>query len=209
MKKTFLLGLLLLVTQSVTANSQTVELKANDLENKFKDAFPYRSGYAYGVGHCYGFMAPVGWKLDNSLASQGIAMAFLPQNESWNTADTAMYTHSAAYENTDEQKMVELQIADVQQMYRAAGKNIQAEYIQDILSASGEKGSLWRFSGYGEGLEELAAYFPAKPNLNYFIAQVGGDTDKQKVLQVLIELAKSYHQRSECKPCQDTGCTVE
>ena len=147
MKKTFLLGLLLLVTQSVTANSQTV--------------------------------------------------------------DTAMYTRSAAYENTDEQKMVELQIADVQQMYRAAGKNIQAEHIQDILSASGEKGSLWRFSGYGEGLEELAAYFPAKPNLNYFIAQVGGDTDKQKALQVLIELAKSYHRRSECKPCQDTGCAVE
>ena len=209
MKKTFLLGLLLLVTQSVTANSQTVELNANDLGNKFKDTLPSRSGYAYGVGYCYGFMAPVGWKLDNSLASQGIAMAFLPQNESWNTADTAMYTHSAAYENTDEQKMVELQIADVQQMYRAAGKNIQAEYIQDILSASGEKGSLWRFSGYGEGLEELAAYFPAKPNLNYFIAQVGGDTDKQKVLQVLIELAKSYHRRSECKPCQDTGCAVE
>ena len=76
----FLLGLLLLVTQSVTANSQTVELNANDLENKFKDAFPYRSGYAYGVGHCYGFTAPIGWKLDNSLASQGIAMAFLPQN---------------------------------------------------------------------------------------------------------------------------------
>ena len=209
MKKTFLLGLLLLVTQSVTANSQTVELNANDLGNKFKDTLPSRSGYAYGVGYCYGFMAPVGWKLDNSLASQGIAMAFLPQNESWNTADTAMYTRSAAYENTDEQKMVELQIADVQQMYRAAGKNIQAEYIQDILSTSGEKGSLWRFSGYGEGLEELAAYFPAKPNLNYFIAQVGGDTDKQKVLQVLIELAKSYHRRSECKPCQDTGCAVE
>ena len=209
MKKTFLLGLLLLVTQSVTANSQTVELNANDLENKFKDTLPSRSGYAYGVGYCYGFMAPVGWKLDNSLASQGIAMAFLPQNESWNTADTAMYTRSAAYENTDEQKMVELQIADVQQMYRAAGKNIQAEYIQDILSTSGEKGSLWRFSGYGEGLEELAAYFPAKPNLNYFIAQVGGDTDKQKALQVLIELAKSYHRRSECKPCQDTGCAVE
>ena len=209
MKKTFLLGLLLLVTQSVTANSQTVELNANDLGNKFKDTLPSRSGYAYGVGHCYGFMAPVGWKLDNSLASQGIAMAFLPQNESWHTADTAMYTRSAAYENTDEQKMVELQIADVQQMYRAAGKNIQAEYIQDILSTSGEKGSLWRFSGYGEGLEELAAYFPAKPNLNYFIAQVGGDTDKQKALQVLIELAKSYHRRSECKPCQDTGCTVE
>ena len=59
----FLLGLLLLVTQSVTANSQTVELNANDLENKFKDAFPYRSGYAYGVGHCYGFTAPIGWKL--------------------------------------------------------------------------------------------------------------------------------------------------
>ena len=209
MKKTFLLGLLLLVTQSVTANSQTVELNANDLENKFKDTLPSRSGYAYGVGYCYGFMSPVGWKLDNSLASQGIAMAFLPQNESWNTADTAMYTRSAAYENTDEQKMVELQIADVQQMYRAAGKNIQAEYIQDILSTSGEKGSLWRFSGYGEGLEELAAYFPAKPNLNYFIAQVGGDTDKQKALQVLIELAKSYHRRSECKPCQDTGCAVE
>lgn len=209
MKKTFLLGLLLLVTQSVTANSQTVELNANDLGNKFKDTLPSRSGYAYGVGYCYGFMAPVGWKLDNSLASQGIAMAFLPQNESWNTADTAMYTRSAAYENTDEQKMVELQIADVQQMYRAAGKNIQAEYIQDILSTSGEKGSLWRFSGYGEGLEELAAYFPAKPNLNYFIAQVGGDTDKQKALQVLIELAKSYHRRSECKPCQDTGCAVE
>ena len=50
-----------------------------------------------------------------------------------------MYTRSTAYENTDDQKMVELQIADVQQMYKEDGKDIQAEHIQDIVSVNGEK----------------------------------------------------------------------
>lgn len=211
MKKILLLSLLslfLISSASVHSNTQSLTLdEVKALASQFAES---RSGYLYGEGHCYGFTAPKGWKLDNrSLASQGVGMAFLPQNESWETADIAIYTRSMAYENMNDQKMVELQIADVRQMYQADGKDIQAQHIRDIISASGEKGSLWRFSGYGKGLEELAAYFPAKPNLNYFIAQVDGNTDKQEALQVLAELAESYHQRSECQPCKETGCVVE
>ncbi len=210
MKKVLSFGMLCLASVSpIWANTNTQQLTLNEVEALASQLIEARSGYAYGEGHCYGFTAPKGWKLDNSLASQGVGMAFLPQNQSWDSADIAMYTSSTAYENTDDQKMVELQIADVQQMYKEDGKDIQAEHIQDIVSANGEKGSLWRFSGYGDGLEELAAYFPAKPNLNYFIAQVGRRADKQAALQALTELAESYHQRSECKPCKETGCVAE
>lgn len=208
MKKTLALALLL-ASSAVWANNNTQQLNMKEVEDLAAQTLQPRSGYAYGEGHCYGFNAPKGWVLDSSLASQGVAMAFLPQGKNWNSADMAMYTRSMTYANTEPQKMIELQIADVKQMYLEDGKHIQAEHLRDIQSDSGEKGSLWRFSGYGAGLEELAAYFPTNTNLNYFIAQVGARADKQAALQALSELAQSYHQRTECKPCKETGCVSE
>ena len=208
MKKTLALALLLM-SSVAWANNTTQQLIEKEVDALVSKMLMPRSGYAYGEGHCYGFTAPNDWMLDSSLASQGVAMAFLPLGDTWDSAEVAMYTRSTSYANTSPQNMVELHIADVKQMYLKDGKQIQAEHLRDIQSDSGEKGSLWRFSGYGTGLEELAAYFPTNTNLNYFIAQVGGRADKQAALQALSELAQSYHQRTECKPCKETGCIAE
>lgn len=208
--KRLLFPLLLSVNATAWANNQAAgQLDAKDLEAFAAQTFIPRSGYAYGEGHCYGFTAPKGWKLDNSLADQGVAMAFLPQGATWQNADIAMYTRSVSHNTTAGNAMIQAQITDVKNMYRESGVTINAEKALDIQSDNGEKGEIWRYTGYSVGTEELAAYFATKTNVDFFVAQVGRNADKTEAFNIFLELAKSYHQREECKPCKETGCTSE
>ena len=85
MKKTLALALLLM-SSVAWANNTTQQLIEKEVDALVSKMLMPRSGYAYGEGHCYGFTAPNDWMLDSSLASQGVAMAFLPLGDTWDSA---------------------------------------------------------------------------------------------------------------------------
>lgn len=209
MKKYLIIPLIFVLPFSKANTQNTPQLEVKDLEAFAQQVLMPRSGYAYGEGHCYGFTAPEGWKLDNSLADQGVGMAFLPQSSTWQNATVAMYTSSVSHNTAAGKAMIQAQVDDIKQMYRDSGMNINAEKVQDIQSDNGEKGEIWRYSGFSGGAEELAGYFPTKTNVDFFVAQVGGNSDKNVAFNAFLALVKSYHQREECKPCKETGCSTE
>lgn len=59
-----------------------------------------KTGIIYGENHVYSLTAPDGWVLDNnSGVSQGIYAVFYREGESWEKAETVMYTNTASLED--------------------------------------------------------------------------------------------------------------
>lgn len=55
------------------------------------------TGIIYGTDHAYSLTAPEGWVLDNSSGVvQGLYAVFYKQGESWDKAETVMYTNTAS-----------------------------------------------------------------------------------------------------------------
>ena len=75
------------------------------------------------------------------------------------------------------------------------------------MTQTGERGELWAFTGYREGGTELVVYFRGRQTVNFFVAQVSKGADLQHSRHVLIDLATSYRESADCKPCADeTAC---
>jgi len=59
-----------------------------------------KTGIIYGDNHVYSLTAPDGWILDNNSGiSQGIYAVFYREGESWEKAETVMYTNTASLED--------------------------------------------------------------------------------------------------------------
>ncbi|WP_026686841.1 hypothetical protein [Azovibrio restrictus] len=160
-----------------------------------------QEGYAHGADHCYYFEAPHGWVMDNrALASQGVPMVFYPAGTTWASADVAIYTRpsSQARQAADP---IRAQVKEVLSMYKAASQRIKAKKAETIATKAGAKGELWAFTGYANGGAELVVYFLGRQTVNYFVAQVPEGADVQQSRRVLVELATSYRESADCKPC--------
>ena len=175
-------------------------------------AQPPMSGYAYGKDHCYGFQAPNGWIQDNRiLAKAGVPMAFAPREQDWRHADAMIYTRPVPRESgSSAAQAIRQQVKAVVAQYAADDMDIRPALVRRIRAHYGAAGELWRFTGYRNGGQELVAYFPAKQTVNFFVAQITARADAASVEAALLELANSYHERKDCRPCQEqTSCTTE
>ncbi len=162
-----------------------------------------QEGYAHGSDHCYYFAPPHGWVMDNrALASQGVPMVFYPEGTSWATADVAIYTRPAS-QTPQAADPVRAQVEKVLSMYKAASEHVKAKKAGAVASKAGAKGELWTFTGYSNGGTELVAYFRGRQTINYFVAHVPKGADVQQSRRVLVELASSYRESADCKPCAD------
>lgn len=170
-----------------------------------------KTGYAHGEDHCYYFDAPAGWTMDNkAMARKEVSMVFYPQGTDWESAPVAMYTQPVS-STPDRSAAVRIkkQVEQVIQMYRSASQTIDAQRLQVIQSKSGTAGELWKFTGYENRGTEFAAYFPAPHTVDFFVMQVSAGVDDDAQLPVLQELAASYRQSTDCKPCSDgDSCTL-
>ncbi len=163
-----------------------------------------QGGYAYGHDHCYHFDAPNGWVMDNrAAASEGVPMVFFPRGATWQTAEVAMYTRPTIPSANVQmgKRSIEEQVEKVIAMYRDESQNITAQRLLPIRAKSGAQGELWSFSGYRNGGVELAVYFPGRKTVNYFVAQVPKSANLNESKRVLLELASSYREGMDCKPC--------
>jgi hypothetical protein len=169
------------------------------------------SGYAHGPDHCYHFEAPTGWTMDNrSAASSGVPMVFYPSGSSWQTAPLAIYTRPMASSAVSSpEARIREQVEQVIQMYRSSAQGVQAKLLQKVRSKSGAAGELWSFTGYRNGGAELVVYFAGPKTVNFFVAQLSEAQALQASIPTILELAASYRESTECKPCSNANsCTA-
>jgi hypothetical protein len=160
-----------------------------------------QDGYAYGADHCYHFSSPSGWAMNNLAGtSHGVPMVFYPIGETWESAETVMYTRPSPPLKTDKEP-IQTQVKDVLSMYRRASENLTANLEAAVQSRSGAAGELWSYTGYSNGGSEFVVYFVGKRTVNYFVAQVPKNANLEKSKQKLLELASSYREGDDCKPC--------
>ena len=68
-----------------------------------------KTGIIYGANHAYSLTAPDGWVLDNkSGVNQGLFAVFYKQGESWDKAETIMYTNTASLEDNAHRTLEQL-----------------------------------------------------------------------------------------------------
>lgn len=163
-----------------------------------------QEGYVHGSTHCYHFKAPAGWQLDNvSGASLGLPMVVLPLGSTWQSAPVAIYTQPATVSRT-KPDAIRAQVDEVVRMYRQSGQRIVASRVERLRSQSGHDGELWQFVGHANGGRELVVYFVGPHTVNYFVAQVSSGSDVEDVQRVLRNLASSYREGTDCKPCGES-----
>jgi hypothetical protein len=93
-------------------------------------------------------------------------------------------------------------------MYKAASQHVKAKKAETVATKAGAKGELWAFTGYSNGGTELVVYFQGRQTVNYFVAQVPEGADVQQSRRVLVELASSYRESADCKPCADGASCI-
>jgi len=160
--------------------------------------------YVYGDNHCFYFDVPLGWVGDNKAGeSQGLAFVFYPVNKSWSNATTVIYARVA--DKSEDLKEPKDQVARTLQQFRTEyeSPNIEARKVSDISSGSGAKGEIYKFTGDKWGNTEYAAYFTGKDTINFFVMTSRDARDLENNLLALNELAKSYREADNCKPCDE------
>jgi hypothetical protein len=163
-------------------------------------------GYVYGDNHCFYFSAPTGWVADHlSGKSQGLAFVFYPANSSWSKATTVIYARVAdKSKNVREPKdQVEQTVNQFHTEYESP--NSKAQKLSVIESRSGTVGEIYKFTGDKWGNTELAAYFTGKNTINFFVMTSRDSKELESNRTVLEELAKSYREANDCKPCDKPG----
>jgi hypothetical protein len=94
--------------------------------------------------------------------------------------------------------------SDVVAMYAEAGEKVEARKIESIGSKSGENGELWEFTGIKSGGMELVAYFRGRSTINYFVVQIDNSSLRNEAKEALLELARTYREATDCKPCGES-----
>lgn len=161
-------------------------------------------GYVYGDNHCFYFSAPTGWIADHlSGKSQGLAFVFYPANSSWSKATTVIYARVAdKSKNLREPKdQVEQTLKQFQAEYESP--NSKAQKLSVIKSRSGAVGEIYKFTSDKWGNTELVAYFTGKNTINFFVMTSRDSEELDNNRKVLEELAQSYREANDCKPCDE------
>jgi hypothetical protein len=168
--------------------------------------FAAEDAYVHGTDHCYYINTPKGWILDSqSGKSAGLPIVAYPIGSSWRASSTVIYTRPADKASTTNipTEVIKAQVQKVLDDFRAgkADDKTQATFVKVIENKSGAKGELWQFSGDRWGNTELAAYFPAKNTLNFFVMSSRTKEEFDRHTSAFIELASSYRESDDCVPC--------
>lgn len=161
-------------------------------------------GYVYGDNHCFYFNTPTGWTADNlSGKSQGLPFVFYPNDSSWSNATTVIYARVA--DKSRDLTGPKDQVAQTLEQFHTEydSPNSKAEKVSTIKSRSGVVGEIYKFTGDKWGNTELVAYFNGKHTINFFVMTSRDAKDLESNRKALEELAQSYHEATDCKPCDE------
>jgi hypothetical protein len=165
-------------------------------------------GYVYGDNHCFYFSAPTGWVADHiSGRNQGLSFVFYPKGSSWTDATTIIYARVA--DKTEQLKEPKDQVARTLQQFRAEyqSSDIKGQRVGTVRTATGAVAEIYRFTGDKWGNSELVAYFNGKKTINFFVMSSRDARDLDRNRKALEELARSYREAEDCKPCPEAGLT--
>jgi hypothetical protein len=165
-------------------------------------ALASEDGYVHGKDHCFYFGAPKGWTADHiSGRRQGLAFVFYPENSTWAKAKIVAYVRVASkttglYSPKDQ---VERTLKQFRTEY--GSPNIRAKKIGIVKTNSGATGEIYRFEGDKRGNTELVVYFNGMKTINFFVMSSRDAKVLGKSLKVLKQLAQTYREANNCKPC--------
>ncbi len=165
-------------------------------------------GYVYGDNHCFYFSAPSGWVADHiSGRSQGLAFVFYPKGSSW--ADATIVIYARVADKTKSLKEPIDQVTRTLQQFRTEyhSPDIKAQKVGTVRAATGPVAEIYRFTGDRWGNTELAAYFNGIKTINFFVMSSRDPKDLDKNRKALEELARSYREGDDCKPCPEVSLT--
>jgi len=166
-------------------------------------------GYVHGDNHCFYFSAPTGWVPDHlSGKSQGLTFVFYPANSSWSKASTVIYARVADKSNSLKEPKDQVSQTIKQFHTEYDSPNSKAEKVGEIKSRSGAVGEIYKFTGDKMGNTEFVAYFNGRNTINFFVMTSRDAKDLEKNRKALEELAQSYREASDCKPCDDQSNTT-
>lgn len=160
-------------------------------------------GYVHGDNHCFHFTAPNGWVADNVTGRhQGIPFVFYPRGSTWAGAPTVIYARVAertAILQTPKDQ-VDLTVTQFRAEYQSP--NITARHVTTLRTQTGATAEFYRFTGDKAGSTELVAYFTGKHTINFFVMTSRDEADLNRQRGVLEELARSYREAEDCRPCE-------
>jgi hypothetical protein len=167
-------------------------------------AWASEDGYVHGDNHCFYFGTPAGWVADHlSGRNQGLAFVFYPKGNSWADATTVIYAKVA--DKSEGVKAPKDQVARTLEQFRSQyeSPNISAQHIGTVRATSGAVGQLYTFTGDKWGNTEFVAYFDGPKTINFFVMSSRDVSDLEKKRGALEELARSYREAQDCKPCTE------
>lgn len=165
-------------------------------------------GYVYGNNHCFYFSAPTGWTADHlSGKDQGLAFVFYPASSSWSNATTVIY--AAVTDKSKSLKEPKDKARETLEQFHKDydSPNSKAEKLGVIKSRSGTVGEIYKYTGDKWGNTELVAYFNGRNTINSFVMTSRDAKDLERNRKALEELAQSYREANDCKPCGEPGNT--
>jgi hypothetical protein len=160
-----------------------------------------QAGYVHGSDHCFHFATPPGWVADAQVAKKhGVPFAFYPSGGSWADSQTVMYARVA--KPRSKTKSVEAQVEQTLADFRDNGSpGIKATKVGNVKGAAGATGELYQFTGDQWNNTELVAYFAGRETVNFFVMTSRAPADFEARRKGLTQLAESYREASDCKPC--------
>ena len=160
-------------------------------------------GYIHGDNHCFYFSAPSGWVADNiSGRNQGLPFVFYPVQSSW--ADSTTVIYARVHDKSSNLQTSQDKVAKTLSEFHENGSpNSRAERVATIKSDSGSNGEIYKYTGDRFGNTELVVYFIGPETINFFVMTSRDEMALESSKTALDELAKSYREASDCKPCED------
>ena len=160
-------------------------------------------GYVHGDNHCFYFNTPTGWVADNVTGrNQGLAFVFYPRGSAWADAPTVIYARVADRTTTlrTPKDQVDQTLKQLRTEYQSP--NISASHLATLQTRTGAVAEIYRFTGDKAGNTELVAYFTGKHTINFFVMTSRDAADLDRRRTALEELAQSYREAEDCRPCE-------
>ncbi|MFC4994647.1 hypothetical protein [Rubritalea tangerina] len=153
---------------------------------------PEGTGIIYGKDHVFSLKAPKKWMLDNeSAAKQGVHAVFYKQGGSWENSTTVAYARARPIDS--EVKSIEDAVKYLIKDFKQNGNpNYAGKKVKTLKSESGNKGTIYHFSGDQWGNYEAVCYFKENKTINMIILTGRNKKDFESSLKAFESLCKSY-----------------
>jgi len=124
-----------------------------------KRSTPQDAGIIYGPGFALSLMAPQGWYIDEQTGKRhGLLAVILPENQTWNTAKTRIYSSVAFFDSVMNTPAAVLQKDTT--YFHSAGSDVSISPIDTLMDANGRVSFSYEVTGMPQEPYKIITYIP-------------------------------------------------